>query len=275
MFACQKCGTIELEAGDCCGEPRIPLEEAIGMQEQLFELSGNDRAQHVLHRLKSIYELAAQRVVKASDKLDELVRQREATGAVLIDFYKLTLAPQVESSVSQAAPSLLQKVADRVNAGELDSPGTTVRVELVNESAVETPLREACPKCKGDGRIPDKTGGGHHGTCSECGGTGEKPAPARGDLAATEASLIWRHARENGRHNYVSPGSDGRVAYHLRCEGGRAVLSVFGQTREAADSDAAMLSTVAGTVFSYDYTEALAAGAAAAYVAAMPNEVAA
>ncbi len=29
-----------------------------------------------------------------------------------------------------------------------------------------------CPACAGDGRIPDKTGGGHHGRCPECLGTG-------------------------------------------------------------------------------------------------------
>jgi DnaJ-class molecular chaperone len=29
-----------------------------------------------------------------------------------------------------------------------------------------------CPACDGDGRIPDKRGGGHHGTCPECGGSG-------------------------------------------------------------------------------------------------------
>lgn len=30
-----------------------------------------------------------------------------------------------------------------------------------------------CPACGGDGRIPDRTGGGHHGTCKTCGGTGK------------------------------------------------------------------------------------------------------
>jgi hypothetical protein len=43
-----------------------------------------------------------------------------------------------------------------------------------------------CPACAGDGRIPDKTGGGHHGRCPECLGTGVeivvnnvmKPVPA-------------------------------------------------------------------------------------------------
>lgn len=31
-----------------------------------------------------------------------------------------------------------------------------------------------CPACDGDGRIPDKTGGGHHGVCKTCGGSGHK-----------------------------------------------------------------------------------------------------
>jgi hypothetical protein len=29
-----------------------------------------------------------------------------------------------------------------------------------------------CPTCDGDGRQPDKSGGGHHGTCKTCGGLG-------------------------------------------------------------------------------------------------------
>ena len=33
-----------------------------------------------------------------------------------------------------------------------------------------------CPSCQGDGRISDKTGGGHHGVCPEC--LGMKPVPA-------------------------------------------------------------------------------------------------
>jgi hypothetical protein len=31
-----------------------------------------------------------------------------------------------------------------------------------------------CPACDGDGRIPDKTGGGHHGVCKTCAGTGAR-----------------------------------------------------------------------------------------------------
>ena len=32
-----------------------------------------------------------------------------------------------------------------------------------------------CPACEGDGRLPDRTGGGHH-RCKDCGGSGEVAA---------------------------------------------------------------------------------------------------
>ena len=36
----------------------------------------------------------------------------------------------------------------------------------------ESPETTLCPACDGDGRIRDKTGGGHHGVCPVCKGTG-------------------------------------------------------------------------------------------------------
>ena len=97
------------------------------------------------------------------------------------------------------------------------------------------------------------------------------PEPARGDLSATEASMVWRHALEGGRYDYTSPGSNGNVAYTVLIEGGRIVLRVFGETRDAADVDADMLAIIAGVTFSYDETETGSANCAAAYVAAYPG----
>lgn len=53
---------------------------------------------------------------------------------------------------------------------------TTVGVEISEDNQdlwlVRTADSPICPACRGDGRTPDKTGGGHHGTCSACGGSG-------------------------------------------------------------------------------------------------------
>lgn len=35
--------------------------------------------------------------------------------------------------------------------------------------------RGCCPACHGDGRIPDRSGGGHHGVCPVCKGSGNAP----------------------------------------------------------------------------------------------------
>lgn len=44
------------------------------------------------------------------------------------------------------------------------------------ENAPGSNAADICPACEGDGRVKDKTGGGHHGTCETCGGTGKAAA---------------------------------------------------------------------------------------------------
>src|SRR5574340_635182 len=90
MFICMQCGTIAEEAEVCCGEARTSLEEALDTQAQLFVLTGNDRAQHVLARLKGLAEAAGERVRKAEEKLVALRAQREVAIQELLDFYQLT-----------------------------------------------------------------------------------------------------------------------------------------------------------------------------------------
>jgi hypothetical protein len=78
-----------------------------------------------------------------------------------------------------AGKSVMETVADVVNSGALDTDGLTVTasvlpgVDPVTGEVAQTPVVGwECPACRGDGRIPDKTGGGHHGTCKTCHGTG-------------------------------------------------------------------------------------------------------
>jgi len=42
----------------------------------------------------------------------------------------------------------------------------------VAPQTIATTVERTCPECAGDGRLPDKTGGGHH-RCRECDGTGK------------------------------------------------------------------------------------------------------
>ena len=39
------------------------------------------------------------------------------------------------------------------------------------QTVVTIEVARVCPECRGDGRIPDESGGGHHGTCKFCGGS--------------------------------------------------------------------------------------------------------
>lgn len=90
---------------------------------------------------------------------------------------------------------------------------------------------------------------------------------AAGNLYATSASIMLKAMRENGCGRWSNDG----VTYDLVAEGGRLVLTISGGTPEAAEADAHLLGTIAGTLFSADYTEALRAGMAHAFVAADPG----
>ena len=49
-----------------------------------------------------------------------------------------------------------------------------------------------CPECQGDGRILDKSGGGHHGKCKTCLGTGTVPSDLGLRPDADPELVFWR-----------------------------------------------------------------------------------
>lgn len=320
MYVCKTCGTFSTDAGECCGTERIPLDEAIGTQEKLFDLEGNDRARHVLHRLKGIYEATCGAVSKAEDKLESKIAQREAAGAVLIDFYNLTVQSEASDAVfagtetewaievDKSVKPLLEEVVDEINAGALDGDGVTVTVELVGttpapkdhvqseadgdceertdtdcanepctgcqvyapspiEHLAEVIEVEVCPACEGDGR-PFAKDGSRNGNakCKTCGGTGEKqpesseadavtaeadaPAQRGSTLAASEASMILKHAITAGTYTYERSLAGGIQHQLAIINGDRMVLTIRSLGREAAEADAKMIGVVAGVVFS-------------------------
>ena len=74
--------------------------------------------------------------------------------------------------------SVAEVAAEIVNSGALDTDSMTVTA-TVNAAGVDPVTGEvaqliACPTCSGDGRLPDKTGGGHH-RCKACDGSGKVP----------------------------------------------------------------------------------------------------
>ena len=80
----------------------------------------------------------------------------------------------------------------------------------------------ACPDCSGDGRLPDKTGGGHH-RCKACDGSGKVPYmpaaspfvfavyPGSGDSHKTEVGERTRYA-ELVSDYFSAAGIEGDVA---------------------------------------------------------------
>ena len=70
-----------------------------------------------------------------------------------------------------AGQSVTEIVAEIVNSGALDTDGMTVTASVSPASRPITYEGWTCQQCGGEGRLPDKTGGGHH-RCKECDGTG-------------------------------------------------------------------------------------------------------
>lgn len=106
MFVCEVCGTMHVEKAMCCGQETKPWEVAIGDQIQLFELSGNEKAENILRVLKMIYEGAVEKANKAAEKALAAKQAADKAGANLIDFYSLTLttgADLDESAIEKSA----------------------------------------------------------------------------------------------------------------------------------------------------------------------------
>ncbi len=96
MHICKSCGDIHTNPSAlCCGEVVIPLEEALGFQSRLFDLTENEKAQDVLNTLKANYEGAAEKLNKARQKVAEASIQKEAAATTLLNFYKLTTSSVV------------------------------------------------------------------------------------------------------------------------------------------------------------------------------------
>jgi len=110
-------------------------------QDALFPMSQLEIAQAFLNHFEEEVEKRTKSVMSANDKLFEAQQLRA----------------MAEADVRRA---------QQPEYGAVDP----VTGELAPQT-ISTDVERTCHKCGGEGRLPDKTGGGHH-RCGECHGTG-------------------------------------------------------------------------------------------------------
>jgi hypothetical protein len=123
-------------------------------------------------------------VLSANDKLTEAQQLRDLADRAVLQAKAADQASTVAggagflahaAEVAQAG----HEIAYVVNSGAADSDGLTVTasVDTVDPvtgevaRSVTSYVDRPCPECAGEGRLQDKTGGGHH-RCRECAGKG-------------------------------------------------------------------------------------------------------
>ena len=155
-------------------------------QDTLFPMTQIEAAELFRAHFDTLVKHQLKRVLSANDKLTELQQLRDlADRAVLqakaADQVTTVAAGGGAGFISNAAEvaQVGHEIAYVVNSGAADSDGLAVTavVDTVDPvtgevaKSVTTYVDRPCPECAGYGRLPDKTGGGHH-RCRECDGTG-------------------------------------------------------------------------------------------------------
>ena len=152
-------------------------------QTELFPMTQLDIAQAFLNHFEEEVEKRTKSMLSAQVKLTEALELRKMAEA------ELRRAQDHVSSGPIAAAAEALKASAQANGlgvtfaagGEevvvcepaMGSGALTVDVDTGEVTpTVSTTAERTCPECAGDGRLPDKTGGGRH-RCRECDGTGK------------------------------------------------------------------------------------------------------
>ncbi len=159
-------------------------------QTELFPMTQLDIAQAFLNHFEEEVEKRTKSVIAANDKLLDAQKLRDMAEAELrraqdhVSSGPIAAAAEALKASAQAnglgvtfaaggeevvvcEPPEVDPVTGEVaaNTGEKMEQGEVA-------PTVSTTAERTCPECAGDGRLPDKTGGGHH-RCRECDGTGK------------------------------------------------------------------------------------------------------
>ena len=160
-------------------------------QTELFPMSAVDIATAFLDHFEDECEKRLKAVISAKDKLLDAQKLRDMAEAELrraqdhvpsgpianaaealkaaaqANGFGVTLAAGGEEVVVCEPPEV-----DPVTGEVAANTGEKMEQGEVAPTTVSTTVERTCPECDGYGRLPDKTGGGHH-RCRECDGTGK------------------------------------------------------------------------------------------------------
>lgn len=136
-------------------------------QTTLFPKTELDEATAVLAHLISEEEKADKAAdaagQKAADTVSRVRKQRHVVAKLQ------AMMPAAEPIVDgETAPEDIE-----------DAEILQIEGDVLDPITGEVTRTSICPDCDGDGRIPDKSGGGNHGTCETCEGTGAVHVPAQ------------------------------------------------------------------------------------------------
>jgi hypothetical protein len=145
-------------------------------QTEMFPKTELDEATAVLSHLMSERDKAVKACTAADDKLNDAIERVRKQQHVVNRLQSMMPAaePVVDAEASEDEGEAEDAEVLQIEGDVLDP----ITGEVTSAAA-----GDVCPDCDGDGRIPDESGGGHHGTCETCQGSGRVDAELEDDAA--------------------------------------------------------------------------------------------
>jgi hypothetical protein len=131
-------------------------------QTEMFPKTELDEATAVLSHLMSERDKAVKACTAADDKLNDAIERVRKQQHVV---------NRLQAMMPAAEPVVDAEASEDEDEAE-DAEVLQIEGDVLDPITGEVTRSVTCPDCDGDGRIPDATGGGHHGTCETCQGEG-------------------------------------------------------------------------------------------------------
>lgn len=132
-------------------------------QNRMFPPTVEELLAQYRRRLEDDLERAADRWAKAGEKKDDALDALAAFDAAI----------SAHAAVPPIGVEELLPVNELEEAADADPFSGELTVNPLEEA--DDQGSRPCPECHGEGRLPDRTGGGHH-RCRNCRGTGSVPS---------------------------------------------------------------------------------------------------